>query len=223
MFSQVFGRTIICEDLATATQYTRSHQLNAVTVEGDRADRKGALTGGYHDVRRSRLDGAKGVKKWREAYEIDSGRLTSVKENIHKLEQQISSTMGKIQVIEAKRKQMLDGRAMNSAQAQSTARDEEQARQRLIRLEAALDDAQGELRDATAKRGSYEAEIKTPLRQTLTNDETRSLDRLTKEAEQQKADLITATEARQKVSQKPSSSLGSLMLNRHRFRRRGAV
>ncbi|ORX40107.1 RecF/RecN/SMC [Kockovaella imperatae] len=198
-FEQVFGRTIICDDLPTAAQYTRSHGLNAVTVEGDRADRKGSLTGGYHDVRRSRLDAVKNLKKWREVYETDSTRLAEVKEGIAKLEQQVSTTMGKIQVIEARRQQMHDGRSMVSAQAQWISRQEEQARGRVSRLEGVLSSAESELRDAAAKRLSYEEEIKTPMRQNLTADEQKTLDRLTKEADAQKTALIRATEARQKV------------------------
>lgn len=199
-FEQVFGRTIICEDLATAAQYTRSHGLNAVTVEGDRVDRKGSLTGGYHDVRRSRLDSVKSVKKWRDAYETDSTRHRQVKDEIANLEQQISRSLGQIQVIEAKRRQILDGRAMLAAQAGWTAREEEQTRQRVARLDTALADAEAELRDAAAKRSSYEAELKTPMTQRLSAEEVKSLESLTKDAEEEKQDLMEASKARAKVS-----------------------
>ncbi len=197
---KVFGRTIICEDLATAAQYTRSHGLNAVTVEGDRADRKGALTGGFHDVRRSRMDSAKAVKRWREAFETDSSRQTEVKEGISRLEQQISQSLGKIQVLEAKRKQILDGRGMVAAQATWAVRDEEQSRQRVGKLEAALVDAEGELRDAAGKRTSHEEELRTPMRQQLTEAEVQSLESLTQESEEQKQNLVKASQARQKAS-----------------------
>ncbi|WWD18464.1 hypothetical protein CI109_102916 [Kwoniella shandongensis] len=199
-FEQVFGRTIICEDLQTAAQYTRSHNLNAVTVEGDRVDRKGALTGGYHDVRRSRLDAVKAAKKWRQSFQTDSARHDEVKAGITKLEQDISRTMGQIQVIEAKRKQTLDGRGMLSAQLNWTAREEEGSRDRVNKLEASLEEAEGELRDAKSKRASYEEELKTPMRQTLTDDEIRQLEELTRSAEEQKKALLEATQARTRVS-----------------------
>ncbi|WVQ96685.1 hypothetical protein IAU59_003791 [Kwoniella sp. CBS 9459] len=199
-FEQVFGRTIICEDLQTAAQYTRSHNLNAVTVEGDRVDRKGALTGGYHDVRRSRLDTVRAAKKWRTAYETDSARHREVKEGITKLEQDISRTMGQIQVIEARRKQILEGRGMLSTQSQWTARDEEGAKDRVNKLDQALEDAEGELRDARAKRGSYEEELRTPMRQQLTDEEVEQLEDLTRQAEEQKKTLMEASQARTKVN-----------------------
>ncbi|WVR06340.1 hypothetical protein IAU60_003371 [Kwoniella sp. DSM 27419] len=203
-FEQVFGRTIICEDLQTAAQYTRSHGLNSVTVEGDRVDRKGALTGGYHDVRRSRLDAVKAAKKWRTIYETDSARHREVKEGIAKLEQDISRTMGQIQVLEAKRKQSLERPGMLSAQSNWSARDEENARGRVNRLELALEDAKTELRNAAAKRVSYEEELKTPLRQQLTDEEVETLETLTTDAEEQKKALMEATQARTKVTSERS-------------------
>ncbi|EIW66746.1 hypothetical protein TREMEDRAFT_70024 [Tremella mesenterica DSM 1558] len=203
-FEQVFGRTIICEDLATAAQYTRSHGLNAVTVEGDRVDRKGSLTGGYHDVRRSRLDAVKAVKKWRETYETDSTRHAEIKSNITQYEQQISQAMGQIQVIEAKRKQILDQRALISAQAGWSNRDEEQVRRRVSKLEASVGEAESELRDTREKIGSYEAELKVPMTQQLSSEEKKALERLTKDAEKQKQTLVTASQARVKASSERS-------------------
>ena len=168
-------------------------------MEGDRADRKGALTGGYHDVRRSRLDAVKAVKKWREAFESDSSRHAEVKEGISRLEQQISTAMGQVQVLEAKRKQILNSRAMVAAQAQSSAREEEHLRQRVSRLETSLNGAESELRSATAKRTSYEAELKTPMTQKLSDADIASLERLTRKAEEQKEALMKLSTARQKV------------------------
>lgn len=44
---QVFARTLLCPDLDTATEFARSTQLNCITLDGDEANRKGTLTGGY--------------------------------------------------------------------------------------------------------------------------------------------------------------------------------
>jgi structural maintenance of chromosome 3 (chondroitin sulfate proteoglycan 6) len=189
--------------LGTAAQYTRSHGLNAVTVEGDRADRKGALTGGYHDVRRSRLDSVKAVKKWREAFETDSARHAEVKNGISRLEQEISKALGEVQVLEAKRKQIIDGRAYASTSTVRSGKDEEESRARVGRLEAGLLEAETELRTAGEKRDGMGEELKTPMRQRLTDDEIKSLESLTKDAEGQKKALVEATQKRQKVKIMP--------------------
>ncbi len=191
--SQVFGRTIICEDLPTAAQYTRSHGLNAVTVDGDRVDRKGALTGGYHDVRRSRLDQIRNLRRWRDEFERDSGRHKEVKETIARLEQQITQAAGQIQVNEAKRRQAMDMRARFANQSTWTKKEEAQIRGRVETLEGQLEDAEASLRSATVKRSANEDELKTPLRQTLTDAELKELDQLTADAEEEKKVLITVS------------------------------
>ncbi|OUM60886.1 hypothetical protein PIROE2DRAFT_66443 [Piromyces sp. E2] len=44
-FQQVFGKAIICPNIEIASQFARTDNINAVTLDGDRADRKGTLTG----------------------------------------------------------------------------------------------------------------------------------------------------------------------------------
>ncbi|KAL7423161.1 Structural maintenance of chromosomes protein 3 [Cryptotrichosporon argae] len=197
---QVFARTIICEDLPTAAQYTRTHGLNAVTVEGDRVDRKGSMTGGYHDVRRSRLDAIRQLRKWREAYKADFARHTEVKQGLARLEQQISTTMGNIQRLESRRRAMQEDRAIQARQANLNAREEEQARQRLSRLEAALQEAEAELKAATTKRTALQQELTTPMAQQLSAQEQQRLEQLTNDAEEQKQALLEASQERQHAS-----------------------
>ena len=60
-FQQVFGKTCICRDLTITASYVKSHGINTITLDGDKVDCKGALTGGYHNVRRSRIEGIKSV------------------------------------------------------------------------------------------------------------------------------------------------------------------
>ncbi|KIR29832.1 chromosome associated protein [Cryptococcus deuterogattii 99/473] len=198
-FEQVFGRTIICEDLQSAAHYTRSHGLNAVTIEGDRVDRKGALTGGYHDVRRSRLDAVKAAKKWRRAYEADHARHAEVKAALQNLEQEVTKAMGQVQALEAKKRYISDGGEGLFKLLTLSARDLEQARDRVARLELSLEEAEGASKDAKAKRESYEEELRTPMRQNLTDEELRELETLTQTVEAQKKLLFEASQSRAKV------------------------
>ncbi|GMK53629.1 hypothetical protein CspeluHIS016_0102150 [Cutaneotrichosporon spelunceum] len=203
-FEQIFGRTVVCSDLATAAQYTRSHGLNGVTDSGDRVDRKGALTGGYHDNRRSRLDAIKQVKRWSEDYERDATRHTEVKDGLAKLEQQISQAMGEIQRIDAKRKAMVEDRGHQARQGNWMMREVEQARQRLARLEGSLADDEASAKAAMAKKAALEEELQTPLQQQLSPAEVQELETLSKDAEQQKKTLLQASQNRQQVASERS-------------------
>ncbi|CAE7135950.1 unnamed protein product [Rhizoctonia solani] len=101
-FEQVFGKTAVCENLQVAAAYVRSHGLNTITLEGDKVDRKGALTGGYHDVRRSRIETIRAVKHWTQKYEADSKILAEIKAQDAQLEQEITKLTGEIQVLTRK-------------------------------------------------------------------------------------------------------------------------
>jgi structural maintenance of chromosome 3 (chondroitin sulfate proteoglycan 6) len=175
-----------------------------VTVEGDRVDRKGALTGGFHDVKRSRLDMIKTLKKWREAFETDSARHKEVKDGLAKIDQSITKVAGEIQVLEAKRRQALDVRARFADQSQWTKKEEDQLRARLESLQSQLASAVAELKAAEVKRKADEAELKTPMTQTLTAAELASLATLSTALEGQKKALVDTSLARAKAASEKS-------------------
>lgn len=52
---QVFGSTLLCATLEVANQYRQEHDLECVTMDGDKVQRKGAIKGGYHDQSSSKL------------------------------------------------------------------------------------------------------------------------------------------------------------------------
>lgn len=62
-FRQVFGKTLIARDTATATHYARMHKVNCVTLDGDQVNKRGAITGGFNDIGRSRITAMKKVKE----------------------------------------------------------------------------------------------------------------------------------------------------------------
>lgn len=109
-FVQVFGKAVICPHLEVASMYARNHNLNAVTLDGDRADRKGALSGGFIDTKQSRLEAAKNVKKWQTRIDEEHLRLEGVKKGILKLDQEITQSRDALQSCEAKRKEVIESR-----------------------------------------------------------------------------------------------------------------
>ncbi|TVY37859.1 Chromosome segregation protein [Lachnellula subtilissima] len=106
--SQVFGKTIICPNLAIASQYARTHNCNAITPEGDTANKKGALTGGFIDTRRSRLQAVRSVNKWRDEFETLRRRAVEVRQEVERKDQEITAAMGELQKLEQKLRQLDD-------------------------------------------------------------------------------------------------------------------
>ncbi|KAK3136866.1 hypothetical protein QOZ80_5BG0443920 [Eleusine coracana subsp. coracana] len=77
-FEQVFGRTVICRDLETATRVARSQGLDCITLDGDQVARKGGMTGGFYDSRRSRLKFMKIIKDNKSAIDKKMTHLENV-------------------------------------------------------------------------------------------------------------------------------------------------
>lgn len=79
----LFGRTLLCQDLETATEVARQYNMNCVTIAGEKVGKRGAMRGGYFDSRSSRLRAWRSV---REKEERVRRKQEEQKENEQKLE-----------------------------------------------------------------------------------------------------------------------------------------
>lgn len=199
-FKQVFGKTCVCRDLAVAAAYVRSHQLNTITLEGDKVDRKGALTGGYHDIRRSRLDAVKNVTTWREKYDTDNARIRDVKKSILQLEQEITKLVGQMQIATNQRTKMQQLREPLIEEATLLSREHDRLKERLSRGETDVEDLKTELVGLRARIEDHEKELQLPLVQGLSSEEQAMLNELGKEAEMRQKVLVELGKTRTQVS-----------------------
>ncbi|KAI0633424.1 structural maintenance of chromosome protein 3 [Trametes polyzona] len=189
-FQQVFGKTCVCRDLTIAAAYVKSHGINTITLDGDKVDRKGALTGGYHDVRRSRIEAIRNVATWRTKYDEGRARLQEVKTTIAALEQEITRTAGQIQVESAKQAQARASREGIAEEIAVLLRERERHAARITRLEAEIEELRSELSGLDAKIDGYKAELASPMAQNLTSAEEDLIETLGREIEQRQKDLV---------------------------------
>ncbi|KZL85405.1 smc n terminal domain-containing protein [Colletotrichum incanum] len=108
-FQQVFGKVVVCPNLSIGGQYARSHGVDAITLDGDTTNKRGAMTGGYIDPRRSRLEGVQAVNKWRDEYERLLHQSNRIRTQIEQKEQEITRAMGEVQKAEQKLRQLEAG------------------------------------------------------------------------------------------------------------------
>ncbi|PGH12120.1 chromosome segregation protein sudA [Polytolypa hystricis UAMH7299] len=177
-FNHVFGKTIICPNLQIASQYARSHGVSAITPEGDRSDRRGALTGGFHDTRHSRLDAMKNVTKWRDEFESKKTRGAEIRKELEQLDQFITRAVGELQKLEQKRQQV-QGSNLPLRQEIKSKRD--LLHNKTNNLEAkhrALRNIESNVNMLTEQISAHEEELATPFEKALTNEEEAKLDSL---------------------------------------------
>ncbi|VFQ71402.1 unnamed protein product [Cuscuta campestris] len=81
-FEQVFARTVICRDLDVATRVARTDGLDCITLEGDQVSKKGGMTGGFYDHRRSRLRFMKTIKHNHSDIRVKENELEDVRKKL---------------------------------------------------------------------------------------------------------------------------------------------
>ncbi|KDR77404.1 hypothetical protein GALMADRAFT_266923 [Galerina marginata CBS 339.88] len=189
-FEQVFGKTFVCRDLSIAAAYVRSHGISAITLDGDRVDRKGALTGGYHDVRRSRIEAIRGVGTWRAKWDAERGRVEEVKMGIAKVEQEITQVAGRVLVCNGVQNQVRESRERLMEEGNALTEKKEKLGQRVVRLEGEVEELRAELAGLEAKIRGYEGEVGTALVHGLTVEEEGLVVRLGKEVEKRRREIV---------------------------------
>jgi structural maintenance of chromosome 3 (chondroitin sulfate proteoglycan 6) len=202
-FQQVFGKTCVCRDLTIAAAYVKSHGINTITLDGDKVDRKGALTGGFHDVKRSRVEAVKSVTSWRTKWEAEDGRSKEVKAAILRIEQEITQVAGRIQVLNLQINQIRESRDRLLEEGTALTRESEKLKERTVKLERDQEELEAELGSLDTKLAGYSNELKSPLTKGLTDEEEEDLVTLSEEVEKRRKDMVELGKSKNKAS--PSS------------------
>ncbi|KAF4981551.1 hypothetical protein FZEAL_2660 [Fusarium zealandicum] len=177
-FQQVFGKVVVCPNLTVAGQYARSHGVDGITAEGDTTNKRGAMTGGYIDPRKSRLQAVQAVNKWRDEYEKLIAQSRDIRRQVELKDQEITAAMSEVQKFEQRLRQADDGfePLRHELRNKSTHLENERSH-----LDAAI-----KRRDAVEKNmntfmedvAGHEAELGTDFKKSLTSAEERQLEEL---------------------------------------------
>ncbi|KAM6477891.1 RecF/RecN/SMC [Trichoderma sp. SZMC 28011] len=175
-FQQVFGKTVVCPNLAVAAQYARSHGVDGITAEGDTTNKRGAMTGGYIDPRKSRLEAVQAANKWREEYDGLIEQSRNIRRQIELKDQEITGAMSEVQKLEQRLRQAEDGFEPLKHELRNRSSHIENERSRLDgairRRDAVEKNMSGFLQEVAA----HESELGTDFKKTLTTAEERELE-----------------------------------------------
>lgn len=175
-FRQVFGKTIVCPNIQVASQYARSHGVAAITPEGDRSDKKGALTGGWHDTRASRIDGLKREKAAREELEGAQEKMQQNTAELEQLDQRITKCSSDVRKVEEKRLQMESGYGPQQQEMRNRQNLLNTKKDELDKSLRARENVEGLVRDLGEQLAGFQNELAGDFKKALTNEEERQLD-----------------------------------------------
>ena len=174
----VFGKTIICPNLSVASNYARSHGVTAITQDGDRADKKGALTGGFHDPRSSRLEAMGNVLKWRNEYETRKGRDADIKKEVQVMDQKVTRAMGELQKLEQRKQQAQSSHSPLRQELKSKLDMLQNKKDSLDAKKCQEANIAANVKALSDQQSAHEAELTTDFKKALTAAEETQLDSL---------------------------------------------
>ncbi|KAK2377447.1 Structural maintenance of chromosomes (SMC) family protein [Trifolium repens] len=189
-FSQVFARTVICKNLDVASKVARTNGLDCITLEGDQVSKKGSMTGGFYDHRRSRLKFMNIIKQNADSIHIKEEQLEKVKFEIQEIDQMINELVTEQQKVDAQC-------AHNKSEIEELKRDIANSNKQkplfskaLAKKEKSLVDVQTQIEQLKASIAMKKTEMGTELIDHLTPEEKKLLSDLNPEIKDLKEKLV---------------------------------
>lgn len=189
-FSQVFARTVICRDLDVATKVARTDGLDCITLEGDQVSKKGGMTGGFYDHRRSKLKFMNIIMQNTKAINTKEDELAKVRSALQEIDRRITELVSEQQKLDAKQghdKSELEQLKQDIANAQKQKQSISKAR---LNKEKSLADVRNQIDQLRGNMAMKQAEMGTDLIDHLTPEEKNLLSRLNPEISELKEKLI---------------------------------
>ncbi|XP_020962796.1 structural maintenance of chromosomes protein 3-like isoform X2 [Arachis ipaensis] len=189
-FSQVFGRTVVCKNLDVASRVARTDGLDCITLDGDQVSKKGSMTGGFYDHRRSKLEFMNIIKQNEDEIHSKEEELMKVRSDLQEIDQKITELVSEQQKIEA---ECAHGKSEMEQFKQDIANANKQKQlisKALSKKEKSLLDVQNQIEQLKASMAMKTAEMGTELIDHLTPEEKKLLSDLNPEIKELKEQLV---------------------------------
>ncbi|KAI5953278.1 SMC3 [Candida jiufengensis] len=95
---QVFGKALVVKELQRGSELSRKFKLTCITLDGDRVDVKGILSGGYRDFKTSRIDAMKLQTKKRNELAKTETEMNQITQDINEINQEMTKLNNDLQL-----------------------------------------------------------------------------------------------------------------------------
>lgn len=211
VIKNVFGKTIVVRDLAAGSKIAKHYKLDAITLDGDRADKRGLLTGGYHDHhKKTRLESLNELKNARVQHKQKSEELEMVRQKIHLMDTEIDTVSGSLRTVSNRRETILtsvDGfRAKLNNKLSEKVFLEESSSSLSLKHEKALTS----IRIVEDKIASYSKDLTSEFESQISTEKQKELDDLELSVKNVQKNLSATSEALQGITTKIDSLTAEL-------------
>lgn len=172
LFESIFGKAVLVPDLnRDLLAQIRSMGLTAITLEGDRADRRGTLFGGSLDSRKSRLELAARLATWRNKQNEHAALLSDLSSRLLSADQHVTRTVSALVALEQERSLAAPERLLS---ALNSKRNELESIARTCRSrQESLDSIANELASLERDVSALRTELGQPLARSSDSDRAR--------------------------------------------------
>ncbi|KAK4607282.1 hypothetical protein RGQ29_001196 [Quercus rubra] len=212
-FAQVFARTVICRDLDVATRVARTDGLDCITLEGDQVSKKGGMTGGFYDYRRSKLKFMNIVVQNTKSINMKEKELEEVRNMLQEIDQKITELVSEQQKIDAKRTHDKSELEQLKQDITNANKQKQLISKALEKKEKSLADVRTQIDQLRASMTMKRAEMGTDLIDHLTPEEKELLSRLNPEIADLKEKLIACKTDRLETETRKSELETNLTTN----------
>lgn len=175
---QVFGRTLVTRTVTIATELSKQHGVDCVTLEGDQVNKRGAMTGGYVDVSRSRIVAASVLRDAQTELATALPQVDQLKKEEDQMHGRMSEVLGELQRREAEQRSVNSRMARLGEEISQLERYIDADKENLPRAEERVADAEQSVAVTEKGINDMEKEIGTPMSSGLSDEEESRLAKL---------------------------------------------
>lgn len=171
--------------MEVSTQLARAFTMDCITLEGDQVSHRGALTGGYYDTRKSRLELQKDVRKAEEELgELEAKLNENLRRNIERINNEIDQLMNQMQQIETQQRKFKASRDSILSEMKMLKEKRQQSEKTFMPKQRSLQSLEASLHAMESTRESLKAELGTDLLSQLSLEDQKRVDALNDEIRQ---------------------------------------
>lgn len=164
----VFGNKLLTQTLEDAAAAAREFQMDTYTMEGDVVSARGALEGGYHNVKFNRINAIMTIREVTERINSKNDQIEKIKRNHTALEEQINALMREIRQQEIEKDHLSDNNNTLYKEISTNKKNIKVLPSNIQGIAAKVQTIENEISNHRQQIAVYQDELRSPFVVTLT-------------------------------------------------------
>lgn len=192
----IFAKVVVCPELSICHSLAKTHDVLALTPDGDRAHKKGGYHGGYYDPSKCKLDAHRKVLALREQRDQLRERKTEITTELESLRQKLTAAHSDVKKMELQRNNVETSYGPMRQELRARQAELQQKKNSLEQMQRVAAEIQSKINELGSKQSDYEAEIASKFEKALSRDEEALLQTLAGTVRDLRRQLSTLTQER---------------------------